>query len=262
MYLLGAGAWPPPPSSRYLPMTRWVSLELPASSIRTTASPSEGCRPLRVAAACYLSARITASWAREGSSVGRAVAVPVRRPGLGAQNSNLKFKGNGKLFKFKQCCFFQSRSQEELNDLFQVRAQWLQGSPWQWVSLSICTDRGTGPWAQGQGSPCGQGSPGNYPQNQDWACLGSEIQTGSAPYVLHASACEQNLCPSPKSSIPLVHSGSLWWGGHHSPLCAPLCLVVSTVHTPQVSRVGSEGPEWLEQPDLGTCLRGSSGERW
>lgn len=47
-----------------------------------------------------------------------------------ALECELKFKGDGKLLKFKQC-FFQSRSEEELRDLFQVRAQWLQGSPWQ-----------------------------------------------------------------------------------------------------------------------------------
>lgn len=50
-------------------------------------------------------------------------------------------------------------------------------------------------------------------------------------------------------SIPVVHPGGFWEGGHHSPPCTSL-PGGQHVHTPPVSREASKETEWLEQPGL------------
>lgn len=100
------------------------------------------------------------------------------------------------------------------------------------------------------GQPLWQGCPGHYPETHDghvWApkspdCL---LRTGGR----HTRTCERNLF-FPRATRPSVCTGCCCGGGPQCPQGPPLGLVVSTVHTPPGSRMGSGELGWLEHPGL------------
>lgn len=113
---------------------------------------------------------------------------------------------------------------------------------------------GHGPWAQGQGQGVGSSYGRGYPESRlenHGATSGLTNPQMWPPSFLDRQAAHYSLrgkpLLSPKSSSPLAHWGCFWGGCHHvlrgvaepaQPEGPPLCLVVSTVHTSQVSRWG------------------------
>lgn len=113
--------------------------------------------------------------------------------------------------------------------------------------------------AGGQGSPWAGCPPGNCPQNHEWASLALRSTEGQHLTFSRLQSVSRNLFPSPNQFLWSIVTASV--GEATTVLCAPLCLVVSTVHTPRVSRVGSKETEWPEQPGLGTVFEAAL-ERW